>query len=72
MSHILTDWLNKEIKLSKSLNPKYLDEVFKNGFFFGEVLDKLNITRDFKNQFTTNSSYNSCLRNYTHLEEILP
>jgi len=44
MSDIIIDWLNREIQLSKHIYT--IEDDFKNGFFFGELLYKLNYIED--------------------------
>uniref|UniRef100_K7FH58 Sperm flagellar 2 n=1 Tax=Pelodiscus sinensis TaxID=13735 RepID=K7FH58_PELSI len=72
MSEILCEWLNGEVKLSRSVDPKSLPKEFSTGYLIGEILHKYELQDDF-NQFSQ-SRYrvaNSKLNNFSRLEPTL-
>uniref|UniRef100_A0A669QEA9 Sperm flagellar 2 n=1 Tax=Phasianus colchicus TaxID=9054 RepID=A0A669QEA9_PHACC len=55
MSEILCEWLNGEVKLSRSVVPGSLSEEFSTGYLLGELLHKYGLQDDF-NQFSQSST----------------
>ncbi|XP_013858064.1 sperm flagellar protein 2 [Austrofundulus limnaeus] len=47
MSEILCKWLNQELKLSKTLDPRDFAKDFSNGYLIGEILHKYQMQTDF-------------------------
>jgi hypothetical protein len=70
MSQILSEWLNEEIKLSHKINPTELDQVFRSGYLFGELLNRFNVQKDFE-KFLPSRSTDACVSNFTRLEPTL-
>ncbi|XP_041643683.1 sperm flagellar protein 2 isoform X2 [Cheilinus undulatus] len=70
MSDILCKWLNEELQLSKTVEPKTLARTFSNGYLIGEVLHKYQLQSDF-NMFTKKETSISKLNNFTRLEPTL-
>ncbi|XP_037387344.1 sperm flagellar protein 2 [Pygocentrus nattereri] len=70
MSDILCRWLNSELRLSKVVEPHSLSKDFSNGYLLGEVLSRFQLQEDFQS-FSTNSSANAKLNNFTRLEPTL-
>ncbi|KAM4615776.1 sperm flagellar protein 2 [Polymixia lowei] len=70
MSDILCSWLNKELRLSKSVGPNTFSKDFSSGYLIGEVLHKYQLQDDFSMFIKTNTS-NSKLNNFTRLEPTL-
>uniref|UniRef100_A0A8C0UQC8 Sperm flagellar 2 n=1 Tax=Cyanistes caeruleus TaxID=156563 RepID=A0A8C0UQC8_CYACU len=54
MSHILCEWLNQDVKLSRRIVPGSFPEDFSTGYLLGELLHKYGLQDDFK-QFSQNS-----------------
>ncbi|MED6274840.1 hypothetical protein CHARACLAT_020478 [Characodon lateralis] len=53
MSAILCRWLNHELRLSESVDPRNFARDFSNGYLFGEILHKYQMQEDF-NMFLKN------------------
>ncbi|XP_014425671.1 sperm flagellar protein 2 isoform X6 [Pelodiscus sinensis] len=70
MSEILCEWLNGEVKLSRSVDPKSLPKEFSTGYLIGEILHKYELQDDF-NQFSQSRVANSKLNNFSRLEPTL-
>ncbi|MCJ8745312.1 hypothetical protein PDJAM_G00128940 [Pangasius djambal] len=70
MSDILCRWLNRELRLSKAVEPLSLAKDFSNGYLLGEVLHKHQLQQDF-HQFSKHSTANAKLNNFTRLEPTL-
>uniref|UniRef100_A0A8C2T742 Sperm flagellar 2 n=1 Tax=Coturnix japonica TaxID=93934 RepID=A0A8C2T742_COTJA len=70
MSEILSEWLNQEVKLSRSLVPGSLSEEFSTGYLFGELLHKYGLQDNF-NQFSQSRATNAKLNNFSLLEPTL-
>eukprot|EP00073_Rattus_norvegicus_P034611 XP_008759056.1 PREDICTED: sperm flagellar protein 2-like [Rattus norvegicus] len=47
MSEILCQWLNQELKVSRTVSPKSFAKTFSNGYLIGEVLFKFELQSDF-------------------------
>ncbi|NXK55383.1 SPEF2 protein, partial [Chauna torquata] len=77
MSGILCEWLNEEVKLSRSVVPGSFSEEFSTGYLLGELLHKYGLQDDF-NQFSQsrlvhmdNMVANAKLNNFSLLEPTL-
>ncbi|NXJ69544.1 SPEF2 protein, partial [Rostratula benghalensis] len=70
MSEILCEWLNEEVKLSRSVDPGSLSEEFSTGYLLGELLNKYGLQDDF-NQFSQSRVANAKLNNFFRLEPTL-
>jgi CH-like domain in sperm protein len=69
MSYLLSQWLKKDVKLSESIEPASLDEKFKNGYLFGELLEKLKIHE--ASGYLRGNNKDVLTNNYGELEKIL-
>ncbi|XP_042731295.1 LOW QUALITY PROTEIN: sperm flagellar protein 2 [Lagopus leucura] len=70
MSEILCEWLNEEVKLSRSVVPRSISEEFSTGYLLGELLHKYGLQDDF-NQFSQSRAANAKLNNFSLLEPTL-
>ncbi|XP_060763649.1 sperm flagellar protein 2-like [Neoarius graeffei] len=70
MSDILCQWLNSELRLSRTVEPLSLARDFSNGYLLGEILHKHQLQEDF-HQFSKHSTANAKLNNFTRLEPTL-
>ncbi|NWQ76591.1 SPEF2 protein, partial [Columbina picui] len=77
MSAILCEWLNEEVKLSRSVGSGSFSEDFSTGYLLGELLYKYGLQDDF-NQFSQSRLVhmakmvaNAKLNNFTRLEPTL-
>ncbi|XP_076010980.1 sperm flagellar protein 2-like [Genypterus blacodes] len=70
MSDILCRWLNKELRISKSVEPKTFAKDFSSGYLLGEVLHKYQLQDDF-NMFTKSNTSVSKRNNFTRVEPTL-
>ncbi|KAM6290170.1 sperm flagellar protein 2 [Aegotheles albertisi] len=70
MSQILCEWLNEEVKLSRSVVPGSFSEEFSTGYLLGELLHKYGLQDDF-NQFSQSRIANAKLNNFSRLEPTL-
>ncbi|TFK11636.1 liprin-alpha-2 [Platysternon megacephalum] len=70
MSDILCEWLNREVKLSRTVDPKSFPKEFSTGYLIGEILHKYELQDDF-NQFSQSRVANSKLNNFSRLEPTL-
>ncbi|KAM7415966.1 hypothetical protein PAMA_018166 [Pampus argenteus] len=70
MSDILCRWLNEELKLSTTVEPKTFAKDFSSGYLIGEVLHKYQLQNDF-NMFMKKDTSISKLNNFTRLEPTL-
>lgn len=71
MSHILSQWLNVEVGMSKEISSKDLDSYFSNGYFFGELLHHLRLEDQFQRDYINASSVEAIIKNFTSLETSL-
>lgn len=71
MSHILTQWVNDDISLSKYVQPTDLDREFRNGYYIGEILHKNQLFDEFPSLCTNGASVDIAVRNFIVLERIL-
>ncbi|XP_048854234.1 sperm flagellar protein 2 isoform X2 [Brienomyrus brachyistius] len=70
MSEILCRWINSDLKLSKSVDPKTISADFANGYLIGEMLHKYQLQDDF-DQFSKGRTANTKLNNYSRIEPTL-
>ncbi|CAF3610857.1 unnamed protein product [Rotaria socialis] len=71
MAHILIDWLNNDVELSKNIeSSSNLANEFATGYLFGEILSKYGLQEDFP-QFSTSKNSVSQLNNFTRIERTL-
>ncbi|KAM4879293.1 sperm flagellar protein 2 [Sylvia borin] len=67
MSHILCEWLNRDVKLSRRIVPGSFPEEFSTGYLLGELLHKYGLQDDFK-QFSQNRGADGKINNFSRLE----
>ncbi|XP_037655029.1 sperm flagellar protein 2 isoform X5 [Choloepus didactylus] len=70
MSEILCQWLNQEVKLSRTVSPKTFAKTFCSGYLIGEVLHKFELQDDFS-QFSESRISSAKLNNFSRLEPTL-
>ncbi|XP_051498713.1 LOW QUALITY PROTEIN: sperm flagellar protein 2 [Apus apus] len=70
MAEILCEWLNEEVKLSRSVVPGSFSEEFSTGYLLGELLHKYGLQDDF-NQFSQSRIASAKLNNFSRLEPTL-
>ncbi|XP_019351597.1 sperm flagellar protein 2 isoform X2 [Alligator mississippiensis] len=70
MSDILCEWLNREVTLSRPVDPNTLPKEFSTGYLIGELLHKYELQDDF-NQFSQSRVANAKLNNFSRLEPTL-
>ncbi|XP_053770233.1 sperm flagellar protein 2 isoform X1 [Desmodus rotundus] len=70
MSEILCQWLNQELKVSQTVNPKSFAKAFSNGYLIGEVLHKFELQDDFS-EFSESRVSSARLNNFSRLEPTL-
>ncbi|XP_042344383.1 sperm flagellar protein 2 [Plectropomus leopardus] len=70
MSDILCRWLNGELRLSKTVEPKTFAKDFSSGYLIGEVLHKYQLQNDFS-MFMKKDTSISRLNNFTRIEPTL-
>ncbi|CAF4000149.1 unnamed protein product [Adineta steineri] len=71
MAHILIDWLNNDVQLSKKIeSSQNLAGEFATGYLVGEILSKYGLQEDFP-QFSTSNNSISQLNNFTRIERTL-
>ncbi|KAM4745870.1 sperm flagellar protein 2 [Anableps anableps] len=70
MSDILCRWLNRELRLSETVDSRSFAKDFSNGYLFGEILHKYQIVEDF-NMFLKNDSSVAKVNNFSLLEPSL-
>ncbi|KAH6574351.1 hypothetical protein BASA62_002468 [Batrachochytrium salamandrivorans] len=71
MSHILAEWVNREVGLSKSIDANELHSNFRSGYLFGELLGKLKISLSDRDEFVDSNTIDALIKNYSALEKIL-
>uniref|UniRef100_A0A8C5K7S7 Calponin-homology (CH) domain-containing protein n=1 Tax=Jaculus jaculus TaxID=51337 RepID=A0A8C5K7S7_JACJA len=69
-SEILCQWLNQELKVSWTVNPKSFAKAFSNGYLIGEVLHKFELQEDFS-EFSESRGATAKLNNFSRLEPTL-
>ncbi|XP_051038489.1 sperm flagellar protein 2 [Phodopus roborovskii] len=70
MSEILCQWLNRELKVSRTVSPKSFAKTFSNGYLIGEVLYKFELQSDFS-EFSESRGSSAKLNNFSRLEPTL-
>ncbi|XP_033615101.1 sperm flagellar protein 2 isoform X3 [Fukomys damarensis] len=70
MSEILCQWLNQELKVSRTVNPKSFAKAFSSGYLIGEVLHKFELQDDFS-EFSESRISTARLNNFSRLEPTL-
>uniref|UniRef100_A0A8C2MXY8 Sperm flagellar 2 n=1 Tax=Cricetulus griseus TaxID=10029 RepID=A0A8C2MXY8_CRIGR len=70
MSEILCQWLNQELKVSRTVSPKSFAKAFSNGYLIGEVLFKFELQSDFS-EFSESRGSTAKLNNFSRLEPTL-
>ncbi|XP_032134859.1 sperm flagellar protein 2 isoform X3 [Sapajus apella] len=70
MSEILCQWLNKELKVSRTVSPKSFAKAFSSGYLIGEVLHKFELQDDFS-EFLESRVSSAKLNNFSRLEPTL-
>ncbi|XP_037535972.1 sperm flagellar protein 2 [Nematolebias whitei] len=70
MSDILCKWLNQDLKLSKTLDPRNFAMDFSNGYLIGEILHKYQMQHDFS-MFLKRDTSIAKVNNFTRLEPTL-
>ena len=70
MSQLLSEWLNRDIRLSQVVKPSDMDSSFRSGFLFGELLSHFNLQKDFTT-FSSSRSTDAWISNYIKLEPTL-
>lgn len=68
MSYLLAQWL-KTLQLSEAIEPTNLDDKFRSGFLFGELLDKLEFQQ--AKGYTRGENVDILTNNYAKLEKTL-
>lgn len=71
MSHILSNWLNTDVGLSRRVHATELDATFKDGYLLAEVLHKYDLIDNFPTAFTTTQSLEASIKNFITLERAL-
>ncbi len=66
MSHLLVHWLNDEVKLCKEVHS--LDDDFKTGYLFGDLLSRFNQQPDFA-LFDKHDTSNARINNFMRLHK---
>ncbi|KAH0520601.1 Sperm flagellar protein 2 [Microtus ochrogaster] len=70
MSEILCQWLNRELKVSRTVSPKSFAKAFSNGYLIGEVLYNFELQSDFA-EFSESRGSTAKLNNFSRLEPTL-
>ncbi|XP_031216103.1 sperm flagellar protein 2 isoform X2 [Mastomys coucha] len=70
MSEILCQWLNKELRVSRTVSPKSFAKAFSNGYLIGEVLFKFELQSDFA-EFSESRGSTAKLNNFSRLQPTL-
>ncbi|XP_042117374.1 sperm flagellar protein 2 isoform X5 [Peromyscus maniculatus bairdii] len=70
MSEILCHWLNRDLKVSRTVSPKSFAKAFSNGYLIGEVLYKFELQSDFS-EFSESRGSTAKLNNFSRLEPTL-
>lgn len=71
MSHILTNWIQKDLGLEDSFSPVDMNKAFSSGYLFGKLLDTLGFEENFKHQYVSGTTADALIKNYTSLETTL-
>ncbi|KAM3848093.1 sperm flagellar protein 2 [Vipera latastei] len=70
MTGILCDWLNREVKLSRTVDAESFAREFSSGYLIGELLNKYELQEDF-DQFSQSRLANAKLNNFSRMEPTL-
>ncbi|KAM6156501.1 sperm flagellar protein 2 [Erethizon dorsatum] len=70
MSEILCQWLNQELKVSRTVNPKSFAKAFSSGYLIGEILHKFELQDNFS-EFSDSRISTARLSNFSRLEPTL-
>ncbi|XP_023567802.1 sperm flagellar protein 2 isoform X2 [Octodon degus] len=70
MSEILCQWLNQELKVSRTVNPKSFAKAFSSGYLVGEILHKFELQDDFS-EFSDSRILAARLSNFSRVEPTL-
>ncbi|XP_058026122.1 sperm flagellar protein 2 isoform X1 [Ahaetulla prasina] len=70
MTGILCDWLNREVKLSRTVDTESFAREFSSGYLIGELLNKYELQEDFA-QFSQSRLANAKLNNFSRMEPTL-
>ncbi|KAJ7335057.1 hypothetical protein JRQ81_012998, partial [Phrynocephalus forsythii] len=70
MTDILCDWLNHEVKLSRTVDQESFPREFASGYLIGELLNKFELQDDF-DQFSQNRLASAKLNNFSRMEPTL-
>ncbi|XP_013931795.1 PREDICTED: sperm flagellar protein 2-like isoform X1 [Thamnophis sirtalis] len=70
MTGILCDWLNREVKLSRTVDTESFAREFSSGYLIGELLNKYELQEDF-DQFSQSRLANAKLNNFSRMEPTL-
>ncbi|KAL2779801.1 sperm flagellar protein 2 isoform 2 [Daubentonia madagascariensis] len=70
MSEILCQWLNQELKVSRTVSPKSFAKAFSSGYLIGEILHKFELQDDFS-EFSESRVSSAKLNNFSRLEPTL-
>ncbi|XP_007426743.1 sperm flagellar protein 2 [Python bivittatus] len=70
MTGILCDWLNREVKLSRTVDSESFSREFSSGYLIGELLNKYELQEDF-DQFSQSRLANAKLNNFSRMEPTL-
>ncbi|XP_021039606.1 sperm flagellar protein 2 isoform X3 [Mus caroli] len=70
MSEILCQWLNQELRVSRTVSPKSFAKAFSNGYLIGEVLFKFELQSDFA-EFSESRGSTAKLNNFSRLQPTL-
>ncbi|XP_032754683.1 sperm flagellar protein 2 isoform X2 [Rattus rattus] len=70
MSEILCQWLNQELKVSRTVSPKSFAKTFSNGYLIGEILFKFELQSDFS-EFSESRVSTAKLNNFSRLQPTL-
>ncbi|PWA19679.1 hypothetical protein CCH79_00007062, partial [Gambusia affinis] len=67
MSDILCSWLNRELRLSETIDARNFSKNFSNGYLLGEILHKYQKQEDF-NMFLKSDTSDAKTNNFSRLE----
>ncbi|XP_073933727.1 sperm flagellar protein 2 isoform X1 [Castor canadensis] len=70
MTEILCQWLNQDLKVSRTVSPKSFAKAFSSGYLIGEVLHKFELQDDFS-EFSDSRVSSARLNNFSRLEPTL-
>ena len=70
MSHILSQWVNADVGLSHHVASADMDQLFRSGYLFAEILQKHKLIENLA-AFQESFSVDGAIKNFTMLEPIL-